>query len=81
MQTHQKLADRFHPDTAFERKRIERGHDETDEPLTAFWRFPGYPLKAGHSVTQGLQAFEAGAAGDGLSGTFSHDGRLPTVPP
>jgi hypothetical protein len=43
-------------------------------------RSSGYPLKAGHSVTQGLQAFEAGAAGDGLSGTFSHDGRLPTVP-
>jgi hypothetical protein len=41
----------------------------------------GYPRKAGHSVTSGLQTFEAGAARDGLSDTLSHDGHLPIVPP
>lgn len=40
MQTHQKLADRFHSDPAFASKGIERSHDETDEPLAALWRFP-----------------------------------------
>jgi hypothetical protein len=58
MQTHQKLADRFHSYPAFAPKGIERGHDETEEPLAALWRFPqpgfGMAISARHRLGEAM---------------------------
>jgi hypothetical protein len=47
---------RFHSYPAFEPKGIERGHDETDEPLAALWRFPppgfGMAMSARHRLCE-----------------------------
>jgi hypothetical protein len=69
MQTDEKLADRFHPHTTFEGKGIERGHDETDEPLAALWRFPqpgfAMAISARHRL---LEARHAAFGKPGLMG-------------
>lgn len=58
MQANPKLTDRFHPHTAFAPKGIERGHDETHEPLAAFWRFPqpgfGMAISARHRLSESI---------------------------
>ena len=43
-------------------------------------RFTSRDIPSHEAAKSIHQAFEAGTAGDGLSGAFSHDGRLPTVP-
>src|SRR6266542_3394595 len=69
VQTTEKLAERFGPNTALEAESIERRHHEADEPTAACFRFPPPGLRVGISALHRLFETMHTALGDpGLMG-------------
>jgi hypothetical protein len=55
MKAAEKLADRFGPNAPFEAEHKEGGHDQAEEPVSAFWRFPQPRLRVVVSATNRLE--------------------------
>jgi hypothetical protein len=55
VKTAEKLADRFGPNSSFETKDKEGGHNQADEPVAAFWRFPQPRLRVAVSAIDRLE--------------------------
>jgi hypothetical protein len=69
VKTAEKLADRFGPNASLKAEYKEGGHDQADEPVSAFLRFP--PPRLGVAVSACHRLCVAMHAAFGKSGSLS----------
>src|SRR5262249_22561702 len=73
VKTAEKLADRFGSNPTLETEHKESGHDEADEPGSAFWRFPQPRLGVAVSACHRLRvAMHAAFGKPGVTSQLSH---------